>query len=261
VDRGDIVFESLRAGAVDILSKPPIVADDAMLERHRKLIQRIKYAAGMYVDPVNRTVRYIYPGPHSEIAGSWNNDQITVICSSTGAVFEAVQHIAALPEDFFMPILMILDMDPKILPAFVDRFNETVALNVRESADGVVISSSTVYVGSTRQGFFIQRVGESFMLKTDPTTEYPIDSLLQSAALSFGVGALAVFHAGLDGDGLDGCRAIHNVGGVVIIQRRCEPWVPEVNRKVLEQGIYTGELMVGEFPWDPEHINLEIKTA
>lgn len=261
VNRGDIVFKSMRVGAVDIVPKPPIVADDAMIGRHRTLIQRVKYAAGVCVHPINGTVRNTYTGSPSEITGSWNNDQITLICSSTGAIFEAVQHIAALPEDFLMPILLVLDIDPKILPAFVAGFDETVAMNIKEAADGMVISSSTVYIGSTRQGFFIQRIGETFVLKSDPISEYPIDSLFQSAALSFGVGVLAVLHAGLDGDGLDGCRAVHNVGGTVMIQRRREPWVPEVNREVLERGIYTGELTAGEFPWHPEYINPDMKTA
>jgi two-component system, chemotaxis family, protein-glutamate methylesterase/glutaminase len=73
-----------------------------------------------------------------------------------------------------------------------------------------------------------------------------VDYLFFSAARMYGASALALVMTGMGADGLDGARAVHERGGVVLAQDEASSAVWGMPGKVTEAGIASATLPLAE---------------
>ena len=69
-----------------------------------------------------------------------------------------------------------------------------------------------------------------------------VDYLFHSAARMYGAGTLALVMTGMGADGLDGARAVHEAGGVVLAQDEATSAVWGMPGRVAEAGIASAML-------------------
>jgi two-component system chemotaxis response regulator CheB len=82
-----------------------------------------------------------------------------------------------------------------------------------------------------------------------------VDYLFLSAARMYGAGTLALVLTGMGSDGLDGARAVHDRGGIVLAQDEATSAVWGMPGRVAESGIATAVLPLDAIA---REINLKI---
>jgi two-component system CheB/CheR fusion protein len=122
--------------------------------------------------------------------------------AGTGLAFVVVQHLS---------------------PDFKSLMNELLArhtkLAIHRVTDGMLIESDAIYLIPPKKEMIVSG-GKLLLTDKDPAQglSLPIDTFLRSLAHEYGRQAIAVILSGTGSDGSRGIRAIHEAGGLVIVQ-------------------------------------------
>jgi two-component system chemotaxis response regulator CheB len=119
-----------------------------------------------------------------------------------------------------------------LLPAV---FGHVCALPVREVVDKHTVEPGVVYFAPPDYHLFVER-GGSFALSVDPPVNYSrpsIDVLFESAADVYAESVVAVLLSGANTDGARGAHAIHNAGGLVMVQTPDSATSPQMPQAAL----------------------------
>lgn len=144
---------------------------------------------------------------------------IVVVAASFGGVQALRTLLSALPVDFPVPIVLVLHVGarPSALAQILQWRSQ---LTVRWAEQGLRPRPRTVYVAPPDRHLTL---GEqrAFVLSEGAkvhATRPAADPLFQSAARVYGPRSLGVVMTGMGSDGLEGARAIHAAGGLVLAQ-------------------------------------------
>lgn len=185
--------------------------------------------------------------------------EVIVIGLSTGGPSALEQLLPKLPRDFAVPILIVQHMPKLFTGALAERLNSCCALRVEEAYDGAVIRPGTVWLAPGDEHMEV-----ASRLASPGETDGPegvrrsrvrlhqqkplnhcrpsVDYLFHSAARMYGAGTLALMMTGMGSDGLDGARAIHQRGGMVLAQDEASSAVWGMPGRVVEAGIASATL-------------------
>lgn len=171
--------------------------------------------------------------PQAEIEGC---NKIVVVAASAGGVKALIQIVSDLPQDFPLPIVVVLHLDPKhisVLPQVLARNTE---LHTEHVVDGAKLRSGTIFIAPPDWHVLIQKDGTMSLSHSAPVhyTRPAADRLFQSAAESCGSNSIAIVLTGMGKDGAAGIEAIKNVGGVVIAQDPLTASHPEMPSAAIE---------------------------
>jgi two-component system, chemotaxis family, protein-glutamate methylesterase/glutaminase len=182
--------------------------------------------------------------------------EVIVIGLSTGGP-SALEHLLPkLPRDFAVPILIVQHMPKLFTGARAERLDHCCALHVDEAYDGAVIRPGVIWLAP---GDSHMEVAPRRMMLGDPEglrssrirlhqreplnhCRPSVDYLFHSAARVYGAGALALMMTGMGSDGLEGARAIHQRGGIVLAQDEATSAVWGMPGRVSEAGIASATL-------------------
>jgi two-component system, chemotaxis family, protein-glutamate methylesterase/glutaminase len=182
--------------------------------------------------------------------------EVIVIGLSTGGP-SALEHLLPkLPRDFAVPILIVQHMPKLFTGALAERLDHCCALQVEEAYDGAVIRPGVIWLAP---GDSHMEVAPRRMMLGDPEglrssrirlhqreplnhCRPSVDYLFHSAARVYGAGALALMMTGMGSDGLEGARAIHQRGGIVLAQDEATSAVWGMPGRVSEAGIASATL-------------------
>jgi two-component system chemotaxis response regulator CheB len=146
-------------------------------------------------------------------------DQLVVIGGSAGAV-EALAHIVrGLPSDLAAAIAVVVhfpETATSVLPSILQRSG---SLPAAHAVDGEPIQPGRIYVAPPGQHLLV--VDDHFRLTRGPRengARPAVDPLFRSAAQALGPRVTGVVLAGNLDDGTQGLAAIHQAGGVTIVQ-------------------------------------------
>jgi two-component system chemotaxis response regulator CheB len=145
---------------------------------------------------------------------------VVVIGASWGGLYALMDLLGALPTDFGAPIVVVQhrapDVDDSRLARVLGRYS---ALPVSDAEDKQVIEPGHVYLAPADYHLMID--GDHFALTLDEFVQYSrpsIDVLFDSAAEGCHGNVVAVLLTGLGKDGAKGLAAVHDSGGVTIVQ-------------------------------------------
>ncbi len=260
-------LEALACGASDYVTKPAEQRDfaAAMQSLSKQLLPRIVALAKGARQRAAKTDKVASPGkaqaPRSvEIpAKAAPPVEIVVIGLSTGGPTALEQLLPKLPGNFPVPILIVQHMPKLFTGALAERLDKSCALRVKEAYENAIIRPGTIWLApgdahmeigpsngltDKQDGGVAGRDSRVRLHQREPLNHCrpAVDYLFFSAARIYGASAMALVMTGMGADGLDGARAVHARGGVVLAQDEASSAVWGMPGKVTEAGIASATL-------------------
>lgn len=232
-----IAIKSLEHGAIDFIAKPTGVISYDIDRIRGEIIAKVKTAANVDV----RKLELKLPGETFQKRWSPRTHKgIVVIGASTGGPRAVVTVLSGLPRNIPTAILVVQHITQEFIPYLVDRFRWGCSLDVAVAEDGEILDHGRVLVAP---GLHTRIVQEGDQKKISLVREsshefssYSVNCAMESAAGSYGGGALGVLLTGMGSDGAQGMKAIKNAGGGTIAEDQSTCVVFGMPRVAIETG-------------------------
>jgi two-component system, chemotaxis family, protein-glutamate methylesterase/glutaminase len=225
-NRGELfkIYESLAAGAVDVLEKPTGTEPAGAWERRFlstvKLVARIRVIthprarlSGLSRPPARLQAR--------DATGPLPRYKLVAIGASTGGPGAIAEVLRGLPLAFQLPILFVLHINEPFGAAFAEWLDGQTGRRVVYPQDGAPVSSAIGRVVVAPGGRHLV-VRDGRLRLTDGPERHScrpsVDVLFESVAAEYGASAAACLLTGMGRDGAAGLLKIREAGGLTIAQ-------------------------------------------
>jgi len=229
-----IVFEAMRAGAVDFVAKPETGGMPAFI---KDLSAKIKVASVAHLARPGRfapsasgkTVNMAAPtqaAPGASVTqnlkANWDTSMLLAIGASTGGTEATSQVLKALPAG--LPGMVITQhMPPVFTRMYAERLDRECKLTVSEAKDGVVVKPGHAYVAPGDMHLRVAKRNGELVLKVGGTDKVSghcpsVDVLFSSVAEVMGSKAVGVILTGMGADGAKGMLKMKQSGAFTIGQ-------------------------------------------
>ena len=248
----NVVFDVMRAGAVDFVAKPDVKSPASIESFVRQLIDKIKAASRSKVvihKDESPNEKFDYGVVTHEVISS---DKIIAIGASTGGTETINNFIKQLPST--VPgILIVQHIPPKFSEMFADRLNRSSNLTVKEAKTGDYVEQGHVYVAPGDKHMRIVKVGDKYKIECYEGEKVSghcpsVDVLFNSVAKTVGKKAVGILLTGMGADGAKGLLEIKKKGGRTIGQDEESSIVYGMPRVAYEIGAVEKQLHVSKMP-------------
>ena len=237
------VLDALDAGAIDFVQKPTALASEKIFEVSAELIEKVKAAGKIALNRISTAP----PSPSmvvSEpmVSGNHSVDMV-VIGISTGGPQALKRLIPQLPEDFPVPVVMVMHMPVGYTEMYAAKLNELSRLEVREAAEGDEVKPGRVFLAPAGRHLTLKRdVSGKVVTHLDARPfdllhKPAVDVLFKSAAEVYGSRVLGVVMTGMGSDGKQGAAWIKSQGGLVFTEAESSCVVYGMPCAVMEAGL------------------------
>ncbi len=221
-------LDALDAGASDYVTKPSHVTGlkDGNNIVELELLPRLKALARRSI--ASRTSRPAPVAPTIAVptlAPVRQSTKIDVVAIgvSTGGPNALAHMVPLLPADLGVPVVMVQHMPAMFTKMLADRLNDHSPLRVIESLGGDILTPGTIFVAPGDWHMTIERDGANVVTRVNQDAPVhscrpSVDVLFDSAKGVYGGNVLSVILTGMGSDGANGCAAIREAGGQVIVQ-------------------------------------------
>jgi two-component system, chemotaxis family, protein-glutamate methylesterase/glutaminase len=231
-------FDLLCLGGVDFLRKPQ--SNWRLDGRADDLVRRVKEACAIKFDRIRRVKT---PSPTRQPSSSEPEfipaRFLSVFGSFIGGCSDLIRVIPLLPEDLPSALVVIHDMQPEVVGAFVDYLDRRSRIPVRQLEPGVRLSEGVCYIHPAMAPVELVREGEYTVAKNILEIPYAhvLDHFLVSASRIMGRNLLAVLFSGGSGGGIEGLRAVKQMEGVTMVQDPASCVDPRMAEAALQEGL------------------------
>ncbi|HSK62566.1 MAG TPA: chemotaxis response regulator protein-glutamate methylesterase [Pyrinomonadaceae bacterium] len=244
-ETAEAALTALDAGAIDFVQKPTALASEKIFEVSNELIEKVKAAGRISLNripiapPSQATT---VAAPVTSIVGSHSVD-IVVIGVSTGGPQGLKRLIPQLPQDFPVPVVMVMHMPVGYTEMYAAKLNELSHLDVREAAAAEELKPGHVFLAPAGRHLSLKRDARGRVvthLDARPfnTLHRPsVDVLFQSAAEVYRDRVLGVVLTGMGSDGKQGAAWIKSQGGLVFTEAESTCVVYGMPCAVVEAGL------------------------
>ena len=210
-------MRALELGAVEVLCKPGTAYSVGDLSR--TLVDKIRAAS---------LARFLRPQEQVESAKPAaqpmlrTTHKILAIGASTGGT-EAIRAVLLGMPANSPGTVIVQHMPEHFTTQFAKRLNDLCEMEVREAADGMIVSPGLALIAPGNHHMTLRRSGATFMveLKDHPPVHHQrpsVDVLFHSVARNAGPNAIGVILTGMGADGAAGLRAMRDAGAHTIAQ-------------------------------------------
>lgn len=143
-----------------------------------------------------------------------------VIGASAGGITALLTLLAKLPEDFHLPVIIVLHMPDMHDSRLTDVFQFHMSAQTMMAEDKDWIKPGRVYFANPGYHLSIER-NKSFSLSCEEPVYFSrpsIDILMSSAADAYGKALAGILLTGASQDGANGMARIHLAGGITVVQ-------------------------------------------
>jgi len=255
-NRGEVfkTYEALAAGAVDVLEKPTGHEPDGVWEqnflRTVKLVSRVRTVT--HVRARLGPLGLLPPAPHAWSAAqlaSRERCRVVAMGASTGGPGAILEILRALPQNFALPLLIVLHINEPFAAAFAEWLDGQTGLRVSYAVDGQLLAATNGRVCmAPPDSHLIVRNGR-LQLTRDPerhSCRPAVDVLFESLALEYGASAAACLLTGMGRDGAAGLLAVRRAGGLTIAQDEATSVVYGMPREAVLAGAAERVLALGQ---------------
>lgn len=241
-ESGETALEALDAGAVDFVQKPTALATEKIFEISDELIQKVKAAARVKLSNLTTNIKHQTTATMAPKIPSGAID-IVVMGISTGGPQALSFLIPKLPENFPIPVAVVLHMPVGYTEMYARRLNEISLLKVVEAQEKTPVTAGTVLIAPAgRHLTFVRQLDGTVITHLDArpfdTLHRPsVDVLFQSAAEVFGDRVLGVVMTGMGSDGKQGAAWIKSHGGLIFTESEESCVVYGMPRSIEEAGL------------------------
>jgi two-component system chemotaxis response regulator CheB len=234
-----VSMEALRVGALALMDKPAL-GDPDFEAATARMVSTVKAMAGVKVvrhwAPRASTPQSYTPMPDRPPSG---RVRLVAIAASTGGPAALARVFADLPGRFPVPIIVVQHITKGFVPGLVSWLNSTCPLQVKIAEEGEPLLASTVYIAPDDCHLGVD-AGLKVRLNTGeaingfrPSATY----MFQSAAKALGPATVSVILTGMGQDGVQGLRAVHEVGGRIAAQDEASSVVFGMPGAAIAQGL------------------------
>jgi len=240
-------IEALSLGAFDFVPKP---STKSFLESVKKieedLLPKIKSAAEGV-----KTRSLILPKLPTKIRSGLY--RVLGIGVSTGGPQTLSEIFKNLPQNFYVPILIVQHMPPLFTKQLADRLNKISPLQVKEAEDGEPVKEGVAYLAPGDYHMEVKRENNSKVIRLHQgpprnNCRPAVDVLFESLAEVYNGSALGLVLTGMGRDGEEGARRIKQKGGAILAQDAQSSVVFGMPRAVIESGLADEVLNLAEIP-------------
>jgi two-component system chemotaxis response regulator CheB len=156
--------------------------------------------------------------------------EAVVIGASAGGVEALSVLLPALAPGLSPPVFIVVHL-PRAPPSVLaEIFTRKCAVPVREAEDKEAVSPGTVYFAPNNYHLLVDRGPQLSLSADDPVhhSRPSIDVLFESAVEIYGGRLLGIILSGANEDGALGLAAIHDAGGVTVVQSPQEARAPHM---------------------------------
>jgi two-component system, chemotaxis family, protein-glutamate methylesterase/glutaminase len=153
-----------------------------------------------------------------------------VVGASAGGVEALSVLLPALRADSNAAVFVVLHL-PRDRPSFLSEiFARKCALPVREAQDKESVAPGTVYFAPTNYHLLLDAGPQTALSADEPVhhSRPSIDVLFESAAHVYGNRLLGIILTGANEDGAEGLAAVHDGGGVTVVQDPASAHSPQM---------------------------------
>lgn len=215
----DSVFDALKAGAVDFVSKTDIKSGRGMDSLINELIIKIKIASTAKVG------HWKSLDSRRKLSGNTGiemKSKIIAIGASTGGTEAILTVLKMLPIE--MPgIVIVQHMPPVFTRMYAERLNNLCLLEVKEAESGDKIYPGRVLLAPGDKHMEVKRMGDSFSVECFNGEKVnghcpSVEVLFNSVAKEFGPRAVGIILTGMGNDGAEGLLNMRKRGARTIGQ-------------------------------------------
>jgi two-component system chemotaxis response regulator CheB len=228
--------EALRAGAIDVITKPRGAAEISDVAARLKQSIRDLRACPVRIQAAQAerlaSAAALTPGNgrHGVIA----------IGASTGGPRAVESLLVRLPKST-PPVLIVQHMPAPFMALFAKHLNNVCPLHVVEAADQQELKSGTAYVAAGDHHLLIERSGVSLRTRLSRSRRVhhqrpSVDVLFRSLASLRGVTVVGVLLTGMGEDGADGMVALREAGQPTIAEDERTCTVFGMPREAIKRG-------------------------
>jgi two-component system chemotaxis response regulator CheB len=235
-----VVFDALRAGAVDFVDKPKKNAVSGIREVDHQLILAVKAASKANVQLQGN---YTPKKAHIPLEDKKLKYDIICIGSSTGGPGAVESIIEKLPSNLNIPVVVAQHMPENFLESFAKRLDILTPLKVKMAEKGESLSNGIIYIipGNTNTQIIRDVYSNKpvFSHTNGQFTEFnnpSVDCLMLSAAQVFQQKTFGVVLTGMGKDGTEGMKAIFDAGGYTVAQDKASSVIYGMPKSVVESG-------------------------
>ena len=242
-DGSELALTALDAGAVDFVQKPTALATEKMFEINDELVEKVKAAAGVQMARLQTTLSREPAVGLTTGAPRAGLVDIVVLGISTGGPQALKYLIPQLPEDFPVPVVMVMHMPVGYTEMYAQKLNEISRLNISEAREGDAVKAGAVLLAPAGRHLTLNRLADGAIVTHldarpfDSAHRPSVDVLFQSAAALFGSRTLGVVMTGMGSDGKQGAAWIKSQGGLVFTEAEQSCIVYGMPLSVVEAGL------------------------
>ncbi len=217
-------LDALDAGAVDFLPKQMNdlnAGSNTLVQRVLTLGRRRTLSSLRTPHPVSALAAKPVVRPVSEpIARRTSQYRLVAIGASTGGPVAIQGVLTALPENFPLPLILVIHMPESFTPAYAERLNAMSRIEVKEAATGDQLVAGKAYLAPGGKQMLLERQGNRNIIRIEEsaagqTYRPSVDITFGSAARVFGKDVLAIVLTGMGSDGKQGSRLLKEGGSTV----------------------------------------------
>jgi two-component system chemotaxis response regulator CheB len=228
-------FRAIQAGALDVVEKPAGLGQADYQRIRDRLLTAVKLMAEVKV------VRRRHDALAPSLASSRNErhrttPSLVVIGSSTGGPAVLYSLLKSLPDEFQLPIVVVQHMTSGFTQSLADWLQTACCRPIQIARHQQRLQPGGIYLAPEDHHLEIIRRGV-MGLNTAPPVSYVRPSatvLFESAAKVYGPEVAGLLITGMGDDGAIGLKAIHDKGGITLVQNEATCVVFGMPQKAIE---------------------------
>ncbi|MDM8544376.1 chemotaxis protein CheB [Desulfococcaceae bacterium HSG9] len=237
---GAITFEALRLGVVDFVPKPSGAISVNIDQAKHLIIDRTKMATSVNIGNIRR-VRLPQWNVRDQLDDRYHFrelDYIITIGTNLSGPNTIIRFLTKLSPAIPAAIVVMKEISPKIIAAFVERFDEKVPWKIKMAEEGQVLEQGICYICSNEKTMELRRnLQGAICLKVVSPTADPLNVLFSSAAHIFQQNTIGLLLTGTGRDGADGFVNIKAESGVTVVQDAKCCVYPNLTENAVERGV------------------------
>ena len=237
---GGVTFEALRLGVVDFIPKPSGAVSKDIENGRREIIDRVKIATAVNMENIRRVRLTPWSAAEglSERYGFQPLEYLLVMGTTLSGPNTFIRVLSHLPSTLPAAVVVVQEISPKILPAFVRKFDEFVPWKISIAKDNLPLEQGTCYVCSNEHTLqFDSHASGDTRLRVNGRGNRPLNALFASAADVFQQHTIGVLLTGVGDDGAEGFSRIREQSGITIAQSIETCVYPNLTHNVISNGL------------------------
>jgi len=213
----NMVFRAMGAGALDAINTP-VLSANSDTQSNNVLLEKINRIA-ILLDPNKKILPVKKYVSNKRVANNDNIDLIVIGASSGGP--QALEEIlAALPDNFSVPIVIIQHVDEAFTPDLVSWLNSVSALKIKLVEEFERIKKGNVYVAAKNNHLVID-YNSTLRYSTEPQDlahKPSVNVFFDSVSKNWPGKTIGILLTGMGVDGAEGLLQLRKRGDYTITQ-------------------------------------------